>query len=354
VTQYVDWRIVEAGSHRAAHWSAYVVNTTRGIIGFVSGWLVWSIYRAKSVLNDLARNCTWAVALGMTSIVLASAVVGTNINYIIFLFPLLILGLANGNSSVASALSGPLAHRLGLYSYSIYLTHIPVRMSFDFLVVKYGWRWSDTSYSVALISALLAVSSLSFHAFEVPWRRIIRRHLQSSATPEKGTGLLALRQGGPAVLIAVSLLIASGVYGFKMTRALRPGSELVTSYTYFRVFTQGWSGFEGTHIWGVGGQSAVEVELPTTRSARVAIRGRAFVTAAHPRQVTTISVNGIAFGTVEATMEAPLIAVDLPVSSGAESATILFETKDPVSPLALGIAPDARKLSIAITSLKIH
>ena len=355
VTRYMDWHISEPGHYHAEHWSAYVVNTVRGVAGFFAGWMVCSIYLGKSGLNTLAAMSTGLTALAMIGVIAASAAIGINKSYIIFLFPLLILGLANGNSLVANGLSGRLTHRLGTYSYSVYLLHIPVKTTVDILITKYGIQFSSASYSVILVGALVASSSLSFHYFEVPWRRMIRRWFQAPASSRKLVTLQDFGRDWPALLASLVLLLATAHMASNIMRSIAPGKELLNEYAYLRVFTEGWSNYEGSHIWGVGKTSVIEISLQETKTLmQVDLRGLAFVTPAHPRKTTAIFVNGVVASIIEATSETPAFMCSLNIPKGVRTLKILFQSDDPVSPRSQGMSDDSRELSIQVESLKVR
>jgi peptidoglycan/LPS O-acetylase OafA/YrhL len=94
------------------------------------------------------------------------------------LFGALILALAFASPQVESHFGNRLAHRLGEWSYALYILHFPV-MLFYSNVASHRWApQTDTAGGVVLQIALcLGAAGLGFHLVEVPARRRIRRAL---------------------------------------------------------------------------------------------------------------------------------------------------------------------------------
>jgi hypothetical protein len=121
------------------------------------------------------------------------------------------------------------------------------------------------------------------------------------------------------------------------------------------VFKEGWGGFEGPRIWAVGRRSVIDIQLPeTAQPARLVMRGRAFVVAAHPTATTSISINGSPAIAIRASLEAPAFAREFDLPGGARTLRIVLETDNPASPKSLGLSDDARELSISLESLRVR
>jgi hypothetical protein len=121
------------------------------------------------------------------------------------------------------------------------------------------------------------------------------------------------------------------------------------------VFKEGWSDFEGPHIWAVGRNSVIDIHLPETAPAtRLIMRGRAFVVPARPTATTRISINGSPAAAIEASLDAPSFAQEFDLPGGVTTLRIVLETDNPASPKSLGVSDDARELSISLESLQVR
>jgi len=203
-----------------------------------------------------------------------------------------------------------------------------------------------------LVALLIALSAFAFYFFETPWRNLLRRLLSPSA-PKRGI-LVVLREGWFAWPISIGLLFAALVIAAKLFWAVGPDRELVTAYSYFQIFKEGWGGFEERQIWAVGRRSVIDIRLTESmQRAKLVMRGRAFVTPAHPTATTSVFVNGSLAIALQATLDTPSFVQELDLPSGVRTLRIVLETNNPASPKSLGISDDGRELSIALESLQV-
>ena len=102
--------------------------------------------------------------------------------FLIGLFPLLVLGVSSGNSFTSRFLSWGPIHYLGSISYSIYLLHMPWYYFGYLHAGLFGMVPAvKLSSTLVLVGGLFAIAAFSYHAVEVPVRRMIRGALQTRA-----------------------------------------------------------------------------------------------------------------------------------------------------------------------------
>ena len=351
---YFDWRIFEPRTYQSTNTAAYIVSLVRGIAGFSSGWLIYTIYSRQSVFCMLCSKCVDAITIAIVLIIAIPVVTEIDVNSacLLFLFPFFIIGLANEKYITASMLSTPTMRAFGMYSFSIYLIHVPLKMTIDRLISTHEVRFPPILYVSMLVALLIALSAFAFYFFETPWRNLLRRLLSPSA-PKRGI-LVVLREGWFAWPISIGLLFAALVIAAKLFWAVGPDRELVTAYSYFQIFKEGWGGFEERQIWAVGRRSVIDIRLTESmQRAKLVMRGRAFVTPAHPTATTSVFVNGSLAIALQATLDTPSFVQELDLPSGVRTLRIVLETNNPASPKSLGISDDGRELSIALESLQV-
>jgi peptidoglycan/LPS O-acetylase OafA/YrhL len=357
-TRYFDWRIYDPKIYQAPNRIAYSVNVVRAVAGFVSGWISYNIYNGGGGLNAICSRYADIITGAMCFIILYGYYNKDILcnNYLLFLFPLFIIGLANGQSATSAFLSKPLVHALGVYSYSIYLVNRPLMSTIDRIIYEYNIALSPISYAAMLIVSLVALSAFIYHFFETPWRNLLRRLLAPSPSrAQRGRTIGWLRDGWFAWPVSTGLLATAVVFAAKVHWAVGPDRELATRYAYFQVFKEGWGAFEGTYIWAIGRNSVIDIHLPATPPAtRLIMRGRAFVTVAHPTATTSISVNGSPAAAIQASLEAPSFAQEFDLPGGVTTLRIVLGTDNPASPKSLGLSGDARELSISLESLQVR
>lgn len=155
----------------------------RGIFMFGAGAIIYASHKANDSIAIACRESSDALSLGVL-ITATGAYMGLlERQWVVVLFPAIILGLMNGSSYTAKFLAWRPIHYLGELSYSIYLIHMP---AWHF-VGRY-MPWATKSDAVRLpveMAVVLGASVASYHLFETPARRIIRNAL--SEKPKKDT-----------------------------------------------------------------------------------------------------------------------------------------------------------------------
>lgn len=113
-----------------------------------------------------------------------------------------------------------------------------------------------------------------------------------------------------------------------------------------------WSHVEDWGMWTDGGYAEIELPLPAPgESLEVTLRARAVVTAERPLQQVEVLVNGRPFTTWAFSTDSPQ-DLTLPVAAFPEGRAIIgFRVRDPVSPRALGLGADDRRLGLGLLGL---
>jgi peptidoglycan/LPS O-acetylase OafA/YrhL len=140
---------------------------------FGAGWLAYLLYLAHRDAASFIGAITDTLALAFLAVV-ASEWFGLLSSFaVVMIVPFLVLGLMNGRTVTARILAAPPIHYLGVISYSLYLWHVPCLS-----LAQRLWPWQPAQHLHGMVWPLalsLAVSVVSFHAFEMPVRRAIRR-----------------------------------------------------------------------------------------------------------------------------------------------------------------------------------
>src|SRR5205085_2596131 len=102
---------------------------------------------------------------------------------VIFLFPFLIAGAIEAGSFTTRMLSNSAVHYLGKISYSIYLVHAPwyqiVAKHLPSPISGGSARPLTLLTFIVEVGGMLALASLSYHAVEMPLRRLVRDAIRS-------------------------------------------------------------------------------------------------------------------------------------------------------------------------------
>jgi peptidoglycan/LPS O-acetylase OafA/YrhL len=145
----------------------------RGATMFGAGWLAYLLYLAHREAASFIGLITDTLALGFLAVV-ASEPFGLLSSFtVVIIVPFLVLGLMDGRTITARILASPPIHYLGVISYSLYLWHVP-----GLSLARRIWPWQDAQRLHGLLWPLalsLVLSVLSFHVFEMPARRAIKR-----------------------------------------------------------------------------------------------------------------------------------------------------------------------------------
>lgn len=179
----------------------------RCLFGFFAGvvlhqfWLLveeqWSIRRAK-------WHDTLIEILAIVAVVVALTVLQTNqpnVYLIVPIFALVILVFAAGRGNVSKFLRTRALNRLGVISYSIYMTHyilirmatVPMRLSGKFVTSKASGSdvvimspWLGDLFVLVVLCIVLAVSNISYNRIEDRFRKGFRA---SKTVAKSGTVL---------------------------------------------------------------------------------------------------------------------------------------------------------------------
>lgn len=119
----------------------------------------------------------------------------------------------------------------------------------------------------------------------------------------------------------------------------------------------GWSSPEAWGIWSDGYESHIDVPVAVrgSQSSVLELAMKPFVTATHPRQRTTISVDGKPLS--ELVLVAPA-TISIPLGDAQQSQTgphrVRFNFPDAVTPRQAGmVSADTRRLAIGVTSVRV-
>jgi peptidoglycan/LPS O-acetylase OafA/YrhL len=188
----------------------------RGFASFFIGGCIFLLYReiigcsytdaiSKWLLRAMisAWMTTWIVS--MTSLGTFQRLFGHDyltVNHVVVgwtvavLFPLTVLSLAL--TKVRCVKMGRRLAVIGDISYSVYLWHFPLQIAF-YAVVTHYTRDDDVFYSpwfmVAFFAVLLPLAWASYHYFELPIQKYLRRSVNFRKTPEKQGVIGAYSEG---------------------------------------------------------------------------------------------------------------------------------------------------------------
>ena len=152
---------------------AYWIPVIRGFTMFTAGAVTYSFWVEKGPVAQLTGEACDAIALAGVGILAGACIITVHKDYLALLAPAFILGLAsNDRAYVSRACATPVAHWLGEISYSLYLLHVPVDFELHHIWPALAqWPWPDF---IVTMSAMLAISSLSYYLFESPLRTWIK------------------------------------------------------------------------------------------------------------------------------------------------------------------------------------
>ena len=162
----------------------------RCLAGFLLGMITHDLYQQQWAKNQLKSGIVFG-GLGVGLVVAWHFLLPDVLT--IWVFPLLILGAAYSTGRLATLLETKLFQRLGDWSYSIYMVHIPVM--FTFLAVQLVNQPAPKPGPAAVVHGpqgpitcliyvvlVLAVSALTYRFVEVPARRWLSARLLAKAT----------------------------------------------------------------------------------------------------------------------------------------------------------------------------
>jgi peptidoglycan/LPS O-acetylase OafA/YrhL len=147
----------------------------QGIFSFFAGGLSFHIagqWRAKRRLDPLLAFCTASVVMGATLIEVGSP---TDNFVVIIVFPAIILALSINETRLRPIMG--FLRGVGMMSYSLYLIHFPLALSFVTAASYFDLSLDPSSPSLLLsfLASLFVLSALTFRFFEMPMQRFLRR-----------------------------------------------------------------------------------------------------------------------------------------------------------------------------------
>jgi len=162
----------------------------RCMAGFLLGMFVFTIYDKSIGLNFFKQSWVFAVFfLG----VLVAMQLGTEDIIVIAFFPLIILSAAHNTTTIKKMLDFPFLQRLGDWSFSIYMVHVPIIYLFWIYQILHDPTYfanfpppeaAPESYTTGwwlcamLVASTLVVASLTYKFVEVPARNYLNKRFQ--------------------------------------------------------------------------------------------------------------------------------------------------------------------------------
>ena len=152
------------------------IGLMRAIPAFILGTSIfWFRGISKSIPDKFLTAIQFALAFALFSLLHF----GADLVFLTPLFAALILVTWEDRGSVARFLSFAPLYKLGLLSYTIYLTHVPVRATGYIVWPKIaGWLpdpWNKVFFVVACTCTTISISWVTYRYFEIPARDFLRR-----------------------------------------------------------------------------------------------------------------------------------------------------------------------------------
>lgn len=159
----------------------------RCLAGFLLGMLLHSFYQSRSGYKML-NNSWWFIVFSLAT--LTAMHFGTEELVIVALFPFVLLSAAYNTGGVKKILDKRPLQKLGDWSFSIYMVHMPISFTLDIWEVKkdpgiykdfmaFISRTPDYNHGlvmcVMLVVLTLLVAPLTYHYLEVPARNYLNR-----------------------------------------------------------------------------------------------------------------------------------------------------------------------------------
>ncbi len=163
----------------------------RCLAGFLTGMLLFKIYEESIGYNFFKRSWVFIVFFVGTCIAM---VVGVEDIMIIALLPFIILAAAYNTTSVKKVLDTLILQRLGDWSFSIYMVHVPIMYLFWIYQIKNNPTMlsnfppapaDPATYPMGLVLCIviivltLLVASFTYRYVEVPARNYLNRKRKS-------------------------------------------------------------------------------------------------------------------------------------------------------------------------------
>ena len=141
----------------------------RCVAEFSLGLLAWRVRDAQVVRTALGARAASAVIL---AVILALLFWPASDLAIVLAFPLLLLSLQRPDGWGARLLAFPLMHRLGVWSYSIYLIHTVLLLTRVPIYVRAAMP-GPIMGNAAVVAVIVGLSALSYHVIERPGRALL-------------------------------------------------------------------------------------------------------------------------------------------------------------------------------------
>jgi peptidoglycan/LPS O-acetylase OafA/YrhL len=201
---YLSIRYILAPRSGDLLFTGYTLNVTssfgfvRCLAGFLLGMLLFSFYEVKGGYQFLKND--WCFLLFFLGVIVSMHFGAMDLLIVAF-FPFIILTAAYNSDAVKKVLDTRPLQRLGDWSFSIYMVHMPlIMLDWIYLVYKepnlisdvniwFNHKWNYTTgliLCVAVVALTLVVASLTYKYIEVPARNYLnklfeRRHKQVAA-----------------------------------------------------------------------------------------------------------------------------------------------------------------------------
>ncbi|MGY4170953.1 acyltransferase family protein [Bradyrhizobium sp. USDA 4529] len=154
-----------------SHWS-YWVALARATCGFLAGWLAFASYRRRDGLHAACMRFGGSIWCGVALAVLLAYRNVINPQALVFAWPFVVLAATGEASFTSRQLGSKPLHFLGIISYSIYMTHLIVLITF---ISRFGAPDTWPLPVFALLVGTAIITSIGAHfALEVPARNAIR------------------------------------------------------------------------------------------------------------------------------------------------------------------------------------
>ena len=164
----------------------------RCIVGFLTGMLLFTMYEHRSGESILRRDWVFLLFFAVTFYFMHR---GVSHIAIIALFPFIIMSAAYNQTRVKRILDTKALQRLGDWSFSLYLVHIPIIFTFYIFDIrkdptlfsdlfKFFDRPMDRGYAVIMCLVItglsILVSSITYRWVELPARNYFNKLFKTS------------------------------------------------------------------------------------------------------------------------------------------------------------------------------
>jgi peptidoglycan/LPS O-acetylase OafA/YrhL len=339
----------------------YFVPVMRGVLGMLAGWVVYFSYLSRDKFWHLATRWADLLVLAMLALLICGAFDILSNQWMLLIFPAIILGFSSDSSVSARLAASRPAHYLGVISYSIYLLHIPWRTAFCLATGMSASRLAHQPLAfLLLIASLIIVSALSYRLVEMPFRRLVRRALAAADHAEPIAPRIRLALAGLLAAFALAQAQWAGLLGERLGPPVALGQDVASSPTFQRVASDGWSDREEWGVWAIGHRSELVIPLMPGESTdlKLALKGTVFVCDKHPAVTIHLTANGVPLETLTGTVANPSIdrLFDLPpavFAANPRRLTLVIATDNPASPMSLGLSGDPRVIGFGLKSMML-